>query len=95
VSQPPTSVATGEFSSVDRVRLRQVLTQRCTPCHGAQVQMKNVRLDSTDGLQRHAQMAYQQVVVLRQMPLNNATGMTDDERALLGRWFLAGAVAIP
>ena len=29
--------------------------------------------------------------MLKLMPLNNATQMTDDERALIGRWFEAGA----
>ena len=33
----------------------------------------------------------QQVVVLRQMPMNNATGITEAERALIGEWFKAGA----
>jgi uncharacterized membrane protein len=30
-------------------------------------------------------------VVLKAMPLNNATQITDAERALIGRWFAAGA----
>jgi uncharacterized membrane protein len=34
---------------------------------------------------------YQQVVVQKTMPLNNATQITDAERALIGRWFKAGA----
>jgi uncharacterized membrane protein len=34
---------------------------------------------------------YQQVVVTKIMPMNNATGMTDTERALLARWFEGGA----
>jgi uncharacterized membrane protein len=60
-------------------------------CHGEQVQMKNVRLDSPELLKQHAQNVYQQVVVIRQMPMNNSTGLTDEERALIGRWFQAGA----
>jgi uncharacterized membrane protein len=71
--------------------VQQVLAQRCTMCHGAQLQMKNVRLDSADAVRRHAQAVYQQAVVAKTMPLNNATGMTDEERVLLGRWFRAGA----
>ena len=35
----------------------------------------------------HAQQIYQQVVVTRIMPLSNATRMTDDERAMVARWF--------
>ncbi len=71
--------------------VQQVIAQRCAMCHGAQLQMKNVRLDSPDGLRRHAQAVYQQVVVTRAMPMNNATGITDAERALIGRWFDQGA----
>jgi uncharacterized membrane protein len=36
-------------------------------------------------------MVYQQVVVMKLMPMNNATGLTEDERALFARWFEAGA----
>ena len=71
--------------------LAPVLAQRCLLCHGEQVQMKNVRLDSPEQLGRHAQAVYQQVVVARTMPMNNSTGLTEDERALIGRWFQAGA----
>ena len=42
-------------------------------------------------VRRVAVQVHQQVVMLRQMPLNNATGMTDAERNLLKRWFEAGA----
>jgi uncharacterized membrane protein len=55
--------------------------------------MKNIRLDSADTLRQHAQNVYQQVVVTRQMPMNNATGITEAERATIGRWFQAGAKA--
>jgi uncharacterized membrane protein len=68
-----------------------VVEQRCYMCHGAQLQMKNVRLDSPALLKQHAQAVYQQVVVTRAMPMNNSTGITDAERALIGRWFSAGA----
>jgi len=55
------------------------------------VQMKNVRLDSPELIKQHAQNMYQQVVVTKQMPMGNATGLTEEDRALLGRWFQAGA----
>jgi uncharacterized membrane protein len=71
--------------------VQQVLAQRCYPCHGAQVQMKNVRLDSPAALRQHAQMVYQQAVVTRIMPMNNATGITESERAMIAQWFRAGA----
>ncbi|MFZ9285642.1 MAG: urate hydroxylase PuuD, partial [Burkholderiaceae bacterium] len=72
-------------------KVAAVMEQRCTQCHNAQVQMKNVRLDSPEALKTHAQNVYQQVVVTRQMPMNNATQITEAERALVGDWFKAGA----
>ncbi len=71
--------------------VQKVLEQRCYMCHGAQVQMKNVRLDTPEAVQLHAQAVYQQAVVTKIMPMNNATNITDAERALIGQWFLAGA----
>ena len=71
--------------------VQQVLAQRCVMCHGPAVQMKNVRLDSLEGLRQHAQGVYQQVVVTRVMPMNNTTQITDAERDLIGRWFTGGA----
>jgi uncharacterized membrane protein len=53
--------------------------------------MKNVRLDSPALLRQHAQAVYQQVVVSKTMPMNNATGITEAERTLVRQWFEAGA----
>ena len=69
-----------------------MLEQRCYTCHGAQVQMKNLRLDEPTLVRQNAQAIYQQVVVQKLMPMNNATQITDAERALIGRWFEAGAL---
>jgi uncharacterized membrane protein len=71
--------------------MQAVLEQRCYMCHGAQVQMKNVRLDSPEAITQQAQAIYQQVVVTRLMPMNNATGITEDERGAVAAWFNAGA----
>jgi len=71
--------------------VQAVIDQRCTLCHNAQVQQKNVALHTPELIKQHAQGVYQQVAVLKLMPLNNATQMTDAERALVKRWFEAGA----
>jgi uncharacterized membrane protein len=73
--------------------VQKVLEQRCYLCHNAQVQMKNVRLDLPEAVKLHAQTIYQQVVVTKQMPMNNATAITEEERKLIAQWFLAGAPA--
>ena len=93
VLRPAAPALSGAPASAEPVAYAQVKTlleQRCYMCHGEQVQMKNVRLDSPELLRQHAQNVYQQVVVTKQMPMNNATGITDDERALIARWFQAG-----
>jgi uncharacterized membrane protein len=72
-------------------QLQKVLERRCYMCHGDQVQMKNVRLDSPAAVKQHAQSVYQMAVVTRLMPINNATGITEAERALIGQWFQEGA----
>jgi uncharacterized membrane protein len=90
--KPAPRAATAAVSGeVSYAMLQPVLEQRCYQCHGAQVQMKNVRLDSPEDVKLHAQGIYQQVVVSKIMPMNNATQITEDERALIGRWFETGA----
>jgi uncharacterized membrane protein len=44
-------------------------------------------VDSEALASANAQLIYQQVVAAKLMPLANSTQMTDDERALVGRWF--------
>ncbi len=87
----PHVVSTGVAGQSDYENVVQIVAQRCAMCHGAQMQMKNVRLDAPALLRQHAQQVYQQVVVTKLMPMNNATGISELERAAVARWFLAGA----
>ena len=93
--QPPAEavapVAAAGNPTPPYAEVQKVMEQRCYMCHGAAVQMKNVRLDSPSLLKQHAQSVYQQVVVGKQMPINNSTQITDAERAVIARWFDAGA----
>ena len=77
------------------VQVKSVIDQHCLSCHGAQVQMKNVRLDTPANIKLNAQNVYQQVSVTQQMPMNNATGITPQERQLVASWYLAGAKVEP
>ena len=87
----PQAATAASAAPVGHAQIQPVLAQRCYMCHGEQVQMKNVRVDSAEAAQRNAQAIYQQVVVSKLMPMNNSTGLTDEERALIGRWFEQGA----
>ncbi len=70
-----------------------VVEQRCVICHNQAVQQKNVALHTPELILQHAQAVYQQSSVLKLMPMNNATQITDAERTLIKRWFEAGAPA--
>ena len=91
---PPPPSAAAVAAAAKPVRFAEVkalIDQRCAMCHNAQLQQKNVALHTPELIKQHAQMVYQQVSVLKLMPLNNATQISDDERALIKRWFEAGA----
>jgi uncharacterized membrane protein len=87
----PRAATAAVAGDVSYAMLQPVLAQRCYVCHGEQVQMKNVRLDSPEDVKRNAQAIFHQVTVTRLMPMNNSTQITEDERALIGRWFEKGA----
>jgi uncharacterized membrane protein len=53
--------------------------------------MKGLRFDDDTVIRQQAQSIYQQVSVLKLMPLSNTTGITELERALFARWFEQGA----
>jgi uncharacterized membrane protein len=74
-------------AEVTLAQVQAVVEQRCVLCHNAQVQQKNVALHTPELIRQHAQNVYQQSVVLKLMPMNNATQITDDERALIKRWY--------
>ena len=74
-----------------------IIAARCLPCHSATPSFegiteapKSIRFDSPADIAAHAAEIRQQVVVLKAMPLNNITGMTDDERAALAGWLESG-----
>lgn len=56
-------------------------------CHNASVAQKNIQLQTPALIEQNAQLIYQQAVILKLMPLNNATQISAAERAVLGHWF--------
>jgi uncharacterized membrane protein len=86
----PTGSA-GDARPADLAQVKAVVDQRCVLCHNAQLANKGVALHTPELIAQQAQAIYQQVAVLKLMPLNNATQITDEERSLIKRWFEAGA----
>ena len=97
LAPPPPSAAAQAAAAkpVTFAEVKTVIDQRCTMCHNAQLQNKNIALHTPELIQQHAQAVYQQTSVLKLMPMNNATQITEDERVLIRRWFEAGAPSAP
>jgi uncharacterized membrane protein len=91
VPSPSTATAGAGAPPATMAAVKAIVDQRCVLCHNAQVQQKNVALHTEALIRQHAQAMYQQAVVLKLMPLSNATQITDDERAVIKRWVEAGA----
>jgi uncharacterized membrane protein len=87
-SDAPATAAAPSFAQV-----QAIVTQRCVVCHNATLANKDVRLDTPERIVARAKDIEQQAVILKTMPFNNTTGITEDERATLGRWVGAGAPA--
>jgi uncharacterized membrane protein len=84
--------------SADFDAVRQVVQRRCTACHAAtpthpgfQAAPAGVLLETDRQIVAEALRIHQQTVVTRAMPIGNLTGITEDERALLDRWYRSGA----
>ena len=88
---PKFEPAPAAAAKVSFAQVQTVIEQRCVLCHSATVINKNIQLHTPKLIAKNAQALYQQSVVLKTMPLANATQMTDAERALLKSWFDAGA----
>jgi len=93
VLMPAPQAAVAKAPPPPFAEVQAIVTQRCVVCHNAALPNKNVRLDSAEEIRAHALQVYQQAVVLKLMPMSNATQITDAERAALGRWYEAGAAA--
>jgi uncharacterized membrane protein len=79
-------------------QVEQVIQARCLSCHaekpsfpGLREAPKGVKLDSPERARTHALQIHQQTVLSRAMPPGNLTGMKDEERALIDRWYRSGA----
>ena len=77
---------------------RTVVNRRCIECHSEQptnrafpIAPQGVMLDTALEMKQYARRIEASVAVERTMPLANMSGMTDEERRVLGRWVETGA----
>jgi uncharacterized membrane protein len=92
---PPSASANTPVAFADA---RAVLDRRCLGCHSASptdttftVAPNGVMFDTPEQIQRMAARIKERAVVSKTMPLGNKTGITAEERALLGAWVDQGA----
>jgi uncharacterized membrane protein len=96
--QPSPAQAQAQAQAVSFSQAQAIVSQRCVPCHSAtptnaavSAAPKGIMFDTPQQIEARTADIYQQAVVTRNMPLGNATGMTQPERDLLGAWIQAGA----
>ncbi len=92
----PQNESSAGTTEVPFTRIAPVVEERCAPCHSAtptkvDTAPLGIRLDTPDEIKSQAAAIEQVAVLSTTMPLGNATGMTQDERDLLGQWIDGGA----
>jgi len=98
IAPKPAATPVAGAAVVDTTKLMPVIQQRCATCHsdkptqpGFATAPAGVLLHTPELVRQHATRVYQQTVQLKSMPIGNLTNMTDEERALVGAWYEAGA----
>jgi uncharacterized membrane protein len=84
--RPPDAGGAASGPPVTIAEVQAIVVQRCTKCHAGLSAPKGIRLETPEQIAAQAQAIERVAVLTKVMPLGNATGMTDEERELLGRW---------
>jgi uncharacterized membrane protein len=98
LSAPRRPPGSGGGASASFAAARAVIERRCVPCHSAaptgpwyREAQGGVELDTPEQIRGLAARIGERAVRTADMPLGNLTGMTAEERAILGAWIAAGA----
>ena len=95
IAPRPSAAPDSSVAAVTLQEAHSIVEARCTSCHAAQpthagfsAPPKGVIMETPEQTLAHANTIHQQAVVTKAMPIGNLTGITDEERATLDRWFL-------
>jgi uncharacterized membrane protein len=82
---------------ISMAQVNAIIQQRCVTCHSTKptddvftVPPNGVVYDTPQDIQRLKDKIMQRVVVTKTMPLNNKTGMTEEERSMVRCWIEQG-----
>jgi uncharacterized membrane protein len=96
--RPKTTMIADSGEPVAYMHVHQIIQQRCLQCHSPnptddvfKAAPNGVMLDAPEKVRALAEKIRFRVVETKTMPMANKTGITEEERALLGRWIAQGA----
>jgi uncharacterized membrane protein len=99
-SESASAVASVAGRTITFADARHVIDRRCAVCHSVQpadltfgAAPAGVMFDTPEQVVAHAARIRERAVVTRTMPPGNKTHITDEERAIIGRWIELGASA--
>jgi len=94
----PRGAGEADGGAVAFAEVRPIIEARCVSCHAESPASEMFRappmgvvLETPEQIRAQAPAIEAQTVATQAMPLGNLTGMTPEERELLGRWIRAGA----
>jgi uncharacterized membrane protein len=67
-------------------QVQAVMTARCVPCHSGASAPLGIRFETREEIEARTDDIERQAVQTKTMPPGNATGITEQERQLLGAW---------
>ncbi len=98
ITSPKAVLQTAGAEPVAFEKARAVIEARCLACHSSRntdtvftAAPNGVMFDSPEKIKSFVDRIKLRAVISKTMPLGNKTGMTDEERATLGRWIDQGA----
>lgn len=93
VSAPEKPQAATNGVKISDAQVHGIVVQRCTTCHSSNPSDANFKtapngvvFDRIEDISKNAPGIYARAVTTQSMPLGNLTGMTDEERTMLGQW---------
>ena len=82
----PEETTASDIGPVTFAEVQPIVERRCATCHSGASAPLGVRLETEEQITARAEDIERQAVLTRAMPPGNATGMTEEERELLGAW---------